>query len=88
MALQKTISLVNGVTLTDAYIKAKSVAGTKDNMVIELTINASHALSDQNLSVCTRNYNFVPDLESEDNVFKQAYDFLKTQDEYLNAIDV
>lgn len=88
MALQKTITLDNGITLTDAYLKARSVAGTKEHMVIELTINVNQSMSDQGKHVAVRNYSFVPELESEDNIFKQAYEYLKSLDEYLDATDV
>lgn len=88
MAIQKSVNLENGVALTDAYLKAKSIAGTKTGLVIELTINVSSDLSDQNKPVAIINYYFTPDLLSEDNFFKQAYTYLKTLPEYTDALDV
>lgn len=89
MALQKTVKVKNNfgemTELKDCYIKIIRVAGDKQNVSIVLGFYDS---SQQN-QYFTKNYGFVPKVnEGSDNFIKQGYAYLKTTDEFYNAIDV
>lgn len=84
MALKKTISLKNNFglenTFQDAYIKVKSVNGTKESV----TAYVDYAKDTQVL--VQKGFQFVPNMNGQ-NFIKQAYEHLKTLNEFVDAID-
>ena len=103
MALQKNINLPAGTnlsfkytdytmctknikeTLENAYIKIDNITGSKSNIIISIAI-----YNFKNGTVILRkSYNFVPDIsENAKNFIKQGYEYLKTLDEYKDAINL
>lgn len=90
MALSKTITLDNDLQIPSAYLKITNVFGNKNAVDITLTIFTSKEASDNNEIRCgIKYYRFVPDVsETSPNFIKQGYEYLKTLDEYSDAIDV
>lgn len=88
MALQKTVTIrvVNkDVVFEDAYIKIVSVTGSKD----DLNVIANVLTAFDGDIIKTFEFSFVPD-QSETSLRwdKQAYEHLKTTDEFVDAVDV
>ena len=88
MALQKTVvkQVVNKeVEFKDAYIKIASLTGNKDNLNVIVIV-----LTEQEGEVIKSfEFNFIPDTsETSLRWDKQAYEYLKTTNEYADAIDV
>jgi len=53
-------------------------------MVMVLILQARKALS----GVIILNFQFTPDLSSSDNILAQCYNYLKSLEEFKNAVDV
>lgn len=88
MALRKEFKKeVFGQTLTfnDAYFKIERVYGNKHSVQIEVT---GYDNSERHNEIFQRNYSFIPEVEDgAENFIKQGYEYLKTLDEYADAID-
>lgn len=86
MALKKQITLKSNfgddVTFNEAYIKVETLIGNKSQLRIDVSVHKK-----QNEQVVDRkNYFFTPDLDGK-NFVAQAYDHLKTLEEFSNAVD-
>lgn len=72
------------ITLNNAYIKITCLTGNKDNLSITATI----LTNDKNIVIDEFIYGFVPSVEDiSANFIKQSYEYLKTLDEYNDAVD-
>lgn len=84
MALfKKNIELVNNfqeVTVLDATIKIDSIAGNKNKIDFRVLFLKQDTLLE------TKLYTFLPTLGG-DNFIKQAYEYLKTLEEFKEAED-
>lgn len=96
MALQKTMTFpckVKKVTdfgsfsedgtisLSDAYIKVERIEGSKEKVVAFVSFNSPDGVGNQS-------YAFVPSVDSSsDNFIKQAYEHLKSLNEFNGAED-
>lgn len=84
MALKKTITLTNNFglsnTFNDAYIKVKSVSGTKEFVTAYVDYKKDEKVLVQ------KGFQFAPDMNGA-NFIKQAYEHLKTLEEFDGAID-
>lgn len=92
MALQKTLTLNNGISLTDAYIKiigldipsAADIGGQKKRFaLVRTSIQANASGSLIQLHTCDFEVSM-----SGDNFLAQAYTHLKTLPEFAGAADV
>lgn len=85
MALQKTIKVLDNlgieVELKNPYIKIDSLAGNKNKLNINVGVYI------ENIKVTQFNYFFVPSLDRT-NFIAQAYEYLKTLDEFKDAENV
>ena len=68
------------ITLSDVYIKVETIQGDKNNILF----NTSY-ICDK--GVYHKQFSFSPDMDNE-NYHKQAYEYLKTLDEFKDAEDV
>lgn len=89
MALQKTMSLVDNFGITveipNCYLKVKSVSGDKNQMICQVDYQKSQTSS----SIHSEKYAFAPDTSDDSaNFIRQAYEYLKTLDEFSNSQDV
>lgn len=84
MALfKKNIELVNNfqeVTVLDATIKIDSIVGNKNKIDFRVLFLKQDTLLE------TKSYTFSPTLDG-DNFIKQAYEYLKTLEEFKDAED-
>ncbi|MDQ7981343.1 hypothetical protein QYH69_29355 [Paraburkholderia sp. SARCC-3016] len=80
MALQKTL-VFRGIQIPNAYIRIMHVAGKMSvGIYVSLHVNRDQDAYD------TREYNFTPNLN--DPILRQAYEFVKKQEEFAGALDV
>ena len=91
MALSKIVEftppgLSNPVSVPNAYFKIIDLKGNQKAMQI---IVAAYESSDAVSPMWQSDYIFKPSVdEGAENFIKQAYEYLKTQDEYQDAEDV
>lgn len=94
MALQKSVTTEHGILITDAYHKIKSI---RTNKQVDATFRGlcvvdsflDKTSSDAGMPAFkTDNYSFVHDLSNPDNLYIQAYTYLKTIPEYTGAADI
>ena len=88
MGLKKTVNF-KGVDIIDAYIKVKHFSGNKDNICFNIQVYANKDISDSNdgdYLYISKSFYFVPNING--NLWIQAYNYLKTLEEFLNAEDV
>jgi len=84
MALKKTITTISGLTVVDAYIQVQGPKLISKNAV---EFEAVCYVSDQhNVSFYTTRHTGPYEL-NESNPFAQAYAYLKTLPEFVDAID-
>ncbi|MCB2300663.1 hypothetical protein [Clostridium tagluense] len=87
MALSKNITkniFGKEVLLENTYCKIEYLGGNKNSISFQVNCynnNIETIFIEQNLHV------FNPILESNDNFIQQAYKYLKTLDDYKDAID-
>ena len=86
MALKKQITLKSNfgddVTFKEAYFKVETLLGDKSQLRIDVSVHKK-----QNEQVVdSKNYFFTPDLDGK-NFIAQAYDHLKTLEEFSSATD-
>lgn len=89
MALSKTINLQNGLTVDNAYIRIDTVVGSKDllNITVKSYIS-QQAFQEGKAYLEQKLYSFTPSVEEEtSNFIKQGYEYLKTLEEYQDAVD-
>ncbi len=89
MALIKSITLsVYGKDLVfdNAYHEVKSITGDKQS--VDFLVFVYDNINKNNI-IQQKNYTFSPNVvDSAPNFYKQAYEYLKTTDEYKGATDV
>jgi len=93
MGLQKDYYIEKfDITKTDCYWKIAvehGLEGGKLLLICGMLCYTDKATADTNYGEHAGfNFEFVPDLESADNFFKQAYNHAKTLPEFSGAIDV
>lgn len=70
----------------NAYHKIDSIGGDKNQIFITLGIYTDATNNKKWLT--TKTYSFVPDVSDvTDNFIKQGYEYLKTLDEFADAVD-
>jgi len=89
MALSKTINLQNGLTIENSYMRIDSIAGNKNQLTISVNSYVSQqAFQDGKAYLEQKLYSFTPSVEeSSANFIKQGYEYLKTLEEYQDAVD-
>lgn len=82
MAIIKNIELENGIKVDSAYIRVEFPSITKDKLtfVVRKYANKDKPFFAEDVIECSYN------IEGE-NPFKQAYEYLKTLEEFKNAED-
>ena len=90
MALQKTITLQNGLQIQNAYIRIDAINGYKGGLDISVNSYVSQQdFIDGKGYLEQKIYHFLPDVSGTAlNFIKQGYEYLKTLDEYKDAIDL
>lgn len=85
MALKQNKTIMigtnTGIDIEDVIIKVDSITGNKNG----ITFTTHMYKGEDILKDCDSKYNFIPSLEP--NFIAQAYKYLKTLDEYSDAID-
>lgn len=80
-----TNKITKEIIVENTYIKITNQEGDKNNIKIIVTIFDK---KDGNI-VNRKYYSFIPNVEDgASNFIKQGYEFLKTLDEYKDAIDI
>ena len=92
MALQKQVitTLDNGIDINieAAYFKIINFDGNKNIISIEVSCYKDSEASKTNISpVFSKQFVYPHNLESQDNVMRQGYLYLKTLSEFADAID-
>lgn len=84
------IETMAGINVQNPYIRIDSIIGNKEKLSILV-----HAYISQNAfnsgrgNLFAKSYDFVPSVNEESsNFIKQGYEYLKTLDEYKDAIDI
>lgn len=90
MAISKDIILNNGLTVNKAYIRIDTVNGYKGGLDISVNSYISQdAFMKGQGYMEQKMYNFVPSVEDTAlNFIKQGYEYLKTLEEYRDAVDL
>jgi hypothetical protein len=90
MALMKTTILESGLVIPEAYYRVQGINGNKDIVTISIEVFVSKSLcEEQKLPVSYMSFNFIP--SQEENALrwdKQAYEYLKTLEEFAGSVDV
>jgi hypothetical protein len=71
------------VHFNDCYAKISGIEGTKENITFTLEIKQN---AEDNFVLKSKHYVFTPNLDGK-NFIAQAYDYLKTLEEFANAKD-
>lgn len=71
--------------IENVYCKIDSINGNKNTVEIRINIYKDKT---KQVFISSAIYNFEPNLESADNFIKQGYDYLKTLNEYKDAVDL
>jgi hypothetical protein len=88
MALLMNVEFANGLTCQNAYLKVISVGGGKEKAVIELAVSKGKTFSDAGNFIEKQYYDFVPSvLDDAPNFIKQAYEYIKSLSEFIDATD-
>lgn len=89
MALQKTITLNNGLVAENAYIRIDTVSGYKGG--IEVSVNSyisKTAFASGQGYLEQKIHGFIPNVADDaPNFIKQGYEYLKTLPEFEGAVD-
>ncbi len=90
MALSKNIVLGNGLTVDNSYIRIDTISGYKSGLDISVNSYVSRQdFKDGKGYLEQKFYNFVPNVDDNaKNFIKQGYEYLKTLDEYKDAISI
>lgn len=89
MALSKDIILNNGLTVPNAYIRIDTVSGYKGELDISVNSYVSQEAFNNGQGYLEQKfYHFVPSVaDGALNFIKQGYEYLKTLEEYADAVD-
>ena len=86
MAVSKDITITNGLTIPNAYIKVQSLFGDKNQITYTV---AAFVDSTDDYVLKTEQFTFKPsENENAERWDKQCYVDLKTRGGYENSIDV
>lgn len=89
MAISKNVILNNGLDVQNAYIRVDTVNGYKGDL--QISVNSYVSQEDFNGGqgyLEQKFYSFVPSVEdTAPNFIKQGYEYLKTLEEYVDAVD-
>lgn len=89
MGLIKNITLENGLVANGSYVRIDTVSGYKGG--IDLSVNSyvsQAAFNEGKAYIDQKMYSFTPSVDDNSpNFIKQGYEYLKTLDEYQDAID-
>ncbi|NTZ20945.1 hypothetical protein EXW96_26520 [Paenibacillus sp. JMULE4] len=89
MAFIISTSAESGIIITDSYARVDSIFGSKTSLAFTLNyyIDQSAFISG-NAFVKQERYEFAPSVEEgSSNFIKQAYEYLKTLSNFVNAED-
>jgi len=89
MALQKTITLDNGLEVSNSYIRIDALSGSKNSLTIQVNSYISIEYFSDGKSFLNSNvYTFTPSVSDDSaNFIKQGYVYLKTLSDFSDAID-
>lgn len=89
MAVQKNIELQNGLMVNNAYIRIDAISGYKEAITISVNSYVSQQTFLNGAGYLEQKfYTFIPDVStSAIEILTQGYEYLKTLDEYANAVD-
>lgn len=79
---KKSITGFGELSLNNGYCKITNINGSKELIKFTLVVKNK----DTNEAFDAFNYKFVPTLDDK-NFIAQAYDYLKTLPEFINAVD-
>ncbi|WP_066679390.1 hypothetical protein [Clostridium septicum] len=90
MALQKDIILDNGLIAKDAYIVISAIQWTRKSCILTVESYCNKEYFHENKSkISSKVFGFTPKIvDNSSNFIKQGYEYLKTLDQYKNAIDL
>lgn len=90
MALEKKITLKNGLEVDNAYIRIDTISGYKGNLDISVNSYLSKKdFEDGKELLSQKFYKFSPETNSNSKeIWTQGYEFLKTLKEYEGSIDI
>lgn len=90
MGMQLSKKLNNGLDLPNVYARIDSLNGSKKSIIFSLNYYASRkSFIEGNQFIQQERYTFTPSVEkNSENIFKQGYLYLKTLDEFKDAIAV
>lgn len=87
MALQINITTDSGIMVENSYVRIGNIEGDKNNLSFALNFYKNKESFQGNLASLKNEYHsFIPNMDS--NFIQQGYEFLKTKEEYKNAIDL
>jgi len=81
MALKDSVT-INGVIISDCYIKVSTINGDKHKVMIDVHYKADS----DSPPIYAYTFAYTPDLEGG-NFIAQGYNYLKTLDQFQGAID-
>lgn len=89
MALKSKLELKSGTILSESYIKIIENGGNKEKQNIRIAFfNSETDYIGGKPAIDSELQSFVPDVsDTALNFIKQGYDYLKTLDEYKDAVD-
>jgi hypothetical protein len=85
MAISKNYNF-RDIIISNAYFRIDNLNGNKNGINIILGIYSN---KDSSKAIETKLYTFVPNvLDNSKNFIKQGYEYLKTLDEFKDAVDL
>lgn len=89
MAIKKNITLKNGLEVEDAYMRIDTISGYKKSITISLNIYISKDAFMENKPYIQQNFHtFTPNVSiGAKCIWEQAYEYIKSIDEYRDSID-
>jgi hypothetical protein len=79
-----------GITLLDTYCYIHKIGGSKDLLTLQVNWYVDQEARLNSLKpIDSKGYSFVPEVEDDSlNFIKQGYLYLKTLQEFSNAVDI
>lgn len=89
MAIEKNITLANGLTVNNAYIRIDTVSGYKGGLDISVNSYVSQETFSNGQGYLEQEIvHFIPSVADESsNFIKQGYEYIKTTEKYGGGID-
>ncbi|OME62299.1 hypothetical protein BSK59_02175 [Paenibacillus odorifer] len=89
MALKADIQLDSGIVVNGSYLKIGDITGNKDNLSFQLDTYMNKNASEEGKKVLRQTlHSFTPSAEDDSLRWdKQAYEYLKTLEEFKDAED-